>query len=171
MRNIKKISDKKNSIYYIYKLTKSVELLSLSKYKKLYFEYKIYNDYYQYYFDLIHKKINFLYYEYIIPFVQIDTKIVKTLNHIYIIVTTDHGFCAHLNLDLFQYLIKYIIDNKYQNKIISLIIIGKKGKDYLILFKKKNIKYKVLYINNLDTIYGINIKRYITVYITNIFIK
>lgn len=171
MRNIKKISDKKNSIYYIYKLTKSVELLSLSKYKKLYLEYKIYKNYYQYYFDLIHKKIDFMYYESISNFIQISTKKIQKLNHIYIIVTTDQGFCGHLNLDLFHYLIQDIIKNKYQNRIISLIIIGKRGKDYLVLFRKYNIKYNVLYIYDLINISGINIKKYITMYIMNIFVK
>ncbi len=149
MINKKDIKNKKNSIKYIYKITKSMEIISILKYKYLYKKIKNNNKY----IKIISKLINNVYFDNNI-FIKENNNNFK--NILYIVISTNQGLCGNLNTNLHNKIILDIKYNFFLKKKIYLFLWGKKNSLLLKNLKKLNIKFD-LYKNK---IYSYNILNY-----------
>ncbi len=129
MINKKNIKNKINSIKYIYKITKSMEMISISKFKNLYNKLLNNNIYYSLIKDLIVKKIN-IFNNYLLKNFIKNKKLKKIL---YLIICSDNGLCGNLNYNLMKKIYIHIKNKNYlNNKII-----------FFFIRKKKYIKFKL----------------------------
>ncbi len=144
MLNKKNIKDKKNSVKYVNKIIKSMEMISVTRFKflhkKLLSNY-FYNDFY---LDLIENKFNFNNIEHIFFY----KKNIFFENIFYLLISTNQGLCGNLNSNLFSKIINNIKENNFINRNIYLYIIGKKGLSILKILNKYSINY-FLYKKNL----------------------
>ncbi len=136
MINKKNIKNKKNSIKHIHKITKSMEMISISKYKVL--NKKIINNniYINNFFTLINS-IN-----YNNCFLVKKNEYIK--NILYIVVSTNQGLCGNINTNIYKEIILNITNNSFLNKHIYLFLWGKKNFLLINKLKKLNIKFKIL---------------------------
>lgn len=164
MINKNSLKNKKNSINYVYKITKSMEMISISKYRNL-FKKKININLY---LDKISKLINNLEIYENNFFFNNNNKKIK--NILYIVISTDQGLCGNLNFNIYKYLIKNIKLNKFYKKNIYFFFIGKKSNSLIEILKFNKIKffiYEYIFYNNIKNIS----KKYIFDKILNFFKK
>ncbi len=135
MINKKNLRNKKNSIKYIYKITKSMEMISLSKYKFL--NDKIENS--NKYINLIYDLINNIY---CIDNNLVEEKIYKE-NILYIVISTNQGLCSNININLYKKIILDIKKKIFFKKKIYFLLLGKKKVLLIKKLKKINIKFKI----------------------------
>ncbi len=146
MINKKNLKIKINSIKYVYKITKSMEMISISKYRYLYKKFIVNNYYLNYIYNILNNVfINNKRFFFIQNKKNID-------NIFYLVVSTDQGLCGNLNTNLFNELVKNIKKNFFFKKNIYLILLGKKSYLLIDILKKKKIKFillKYYYINKI----------------------
>ncbi len=172
MINKKYLKNKKNIIKYSYKVTKSMEMVSISKLKFLENKLLINNIYNNFFIGLL-KNINFnKYNDFYIRNNIIFDKILS------ILIFTDKGLCGNLNINLFNEFINFIKKKENLNKKIYLILLGKISKLFIKNFNKLNLKLIVLkkktLINDLlvNNINLLNlVKKIYKIYNLNIYIK
>ncbi len=169
MINKKYLNNKKNSIKYFYKITKSMEMVSISKLKFL--EIKlINNNLYNNFFLKLVNNLNF------IKNNQFYLRNNIFFNKIlYLIIFTDQGLCGNLNINLFKKVINHIKIKKYFKNKIYFFLIGKKINfinefinldwnikiiNYKFLIKKifNDNKYLHNLVNKIIDFYSINIR-------------
>ncbi len=135
MINKKNLKNKKNSIKYIYKITKSMEMISLSKYK--FFNNKIKNS--NKYVNLIYKLINNIHF--------IDNNLISkkicTKRILYIVISTNQGLCSNVNINLYKKIILDIKKKIFLKNKIYFFLLGKKNFLLIKKLKKINIKFKI----------------------------
>ncbi len=147
MINKKNLRNKRNSIKYIYKVTKSMEMISISKYK--YFSKKILLSN-KYIYNIL-KLINNIDFNNNI-FLNKSKNIKKIL---YIVISTNQGLCSNINTNLYKKIILHIQKKKWKKKVFFLLL-GKKSFFLLNILKKSNINYSLFEKN----IFLYNIKNY-----------
>ncbi len=154
MINKKDLKNKKNSIKYIYKITKSMEMISIFKYR--FFSEKIIHS--NIYINNILKLIQNINFDYHIFF----NKYENIKNILYIVISTNQGLCSNININLYK---KIILDikKKRNGKKIYFLLLGNKSLLLLNILKKNNINY-YLFENN---IFFYDIKNYWKSNITN----
>ncbi len=147
MINKKYLKNKKNIIKYSYKVTKSMEMISILKLKNLENKLLI-NNFYNKFFIKLLNNINFNQYNNF--YIRNNTNLNKIL---FILIFTDQGLCGNLNSNLFNKFVFFIKKNKLINKKIYLILLGKTSSFYIKNFIKLNLDLvfikKKLFINNL----------------------
>ncbi len=152
MTNKIDLKSKKNSIKYIYKITKSMEMVSLSKYK--FFINKIESS--KKYINLIYKLINNIDYIDNDYFLYKDNLCKK--NILYIVISTNQGLCSNININLYKEIILDIKKNFFFKNKIYFLLLGKKSSILIKKLKKINIKFKIFKKN----IFFYNISNYRT---------
>ncbi len=135
MLNKKFLKSKINIIKSSYKITKSLEMISISNIKILENRLLINNKYNNFLIQLFNNINNNIF---------ID-KSAFSKELLYIIIFTDKGLCGNLNIGLFKYFLVYIYNRKYKYyKKFFLLLLGKKSlliKKYIL---KLNINIKVI---------------------------
>ncbi len=131
------LKNKKNSINYIYKIIKSMEIISIFKYRNLLKKRK-YNDLYIKIFMNLLNNINLYESSY---FLNIKNKNIK--NILYIVISTDQGLCGNLNFNLYKNIINHINKNKFYKKKIYFYLLGKKNKFFLKILKDNKINFYI----------------------------
>ncbi len=135
MINKKDLKNKKKSIKYIHKITKSMEMISISKCK--FFSDKILNN--DKYLDLIYKLVNN-----IENINHIYIKKEKNIKYIlYIVISTNQGLCSNINTNLYKEIILNIKKNFFFKKKIYFFLLGKKNFLLVKKLKQLNIKFKI----------------------------
>ncbi|XBC38201.1 MAG: ATP synthase F1 subunit gamma [Buchnera aphidicola (Floraphis choui)] len=153
MSKIKNIQDKINCIKNTQKITKAMEMVSISKMKKA--EVKMNSG--RPYLEVIKKIINNITcnntkYQHS----YLEKRSEKAIG--IIIISTDQGLCGHLNTILFKKIIKFIKNYKTKNIINNLYIIGSKGFSFFqpysknIVYHKKDTKNNYEFFNYLKFI-------------------
>ncbi|WP_343189463.1 ATP synthase F1 subunit gamma [Buchnera aphidicola] len=140
--NIKDINNKIGSILNTKKITKAMEMISITKMRKI--ELLMKNN--RFYIFFMKKIINnFLLSNYNQKNIFLNNNI-KMKKIIIIVISTEKGLCGSLNNNLFKKILNKI--NKYKKKNISskLFIFGLKG----YLFFKNNNCNIIKYINNIQ---------------------
>ncbi len=163
MINKKDLKNKKNSIKYIYKITKSMEIISILKCK--FFSNKIINN--NKYLNLIYKLINNISY--------LNHNLINKRKHIknilYIVISTNQGLCSNINLNLYKEIILNIKKNFFFQKKIYFFLLGKKNFLLVKKLKQLGIKFKILW----KKIFLYNISNYntknLTTKIINFYLK
>ncbi len=172
MINKKYLKNRKNIIKYSYKVTKSMEMVSILKLKSLENKLLVNNFYNKFILNLLNN-INFnKYNDFYIRNNIIFNKI------LFILVFTDQGLCGNLNINLFNNFIYFIKKKKFINKKIYLVLVGKISQLFIKNFNRLKLKFifisKKLFINNLlnDNFY-LNklIKKLLKIYNFNLDIK
>ncbi|WP_343184044.1 ATP synthase F1 subunit gamma [Buchnera aphidicola (Ceratovacuna keduensis)] len=121
MLSIKEIRNKIFSTKSTNKITKTMEMISISKMKKIKIKMDNSFSYQKSILRVVNNVISSSLYSnnsYLINKDKIDTICI-------IVVSTNKGLCGSLNSNLFRKILKNM--NKYSNKFIKLIIIGQKG--------------------------------------------
>ncbi len=133
--NKKNLKNKKNSIKHIHKITKSMEMISISKYKILNKKIINSNRYINNFLKFI-SHINFN-----------NHFLVKTNSYIknilYIVISTNQGLCGNINNNIYKKIILDIKNNYFSNKNIYLFLWGKKNFFLINKLKSLNIKFKM----------------------------
>ncbi|CAL4317594.1 ATP synthase gamma chain [Buchnera aphidicola (Eriosoma grossulariae)] len=122
MAVVKEIKNKINSIINTKKITKAMEMVAVSKMKKI--QEKLFNC--RPYYENLIKVINHITYanlEYKHQYFQ--KRKVKNIG--IIIISTDRGLCSNLNTNLFKKILLYIEKYSKKNITFKLIIFGSKG--------------------------------------------
>ncbi len=142
MVNKKYLKNKINIIKYAFKITKSIETISISKLKNL--EIKlINNNIYSNFFLKIIKNINL----FDSNFFYFDNNL-SSNKIFYLIIFTDQGLCGNLNINLFNKIKLDIINKKYNyNKKIYFFLIGNKSNFLIKYFFNLNYKIKIINYN------------------------
>ncbi len=135
MINKKDLKIKKDSFKYIHKITKSMEMISISKYKLLNNKLLNNNNYLYNYLNLLNNLDN----NYKNFFLDINKECID--NVFYLVISTDQGLCGNLNTKLFNQLINNIKENIFYKKNIYLFLLGKKSSLLLDIFSKNNINF------------------------------
>ncbi len=148
MINKKDLKNKKNSIKYINKITKSMEMISISKYK--FFSKNIVNN--NKYINNILKLINNIDFGNNIFFKK--NKDIK--NILYIVISTNQGLCSNININLYKKIILNIKKKKNNKKKIYFFLLGNKNFLLLNILKKFNIHFKIFK----ENIFSYNINNY-----------
>ncbi len=172
MINKKYLKNKKNIIKYSYKVTKSMEMVSISKLKILENKLLINNIYNNFFINLLNN-INFNQYN---NFYIRNNIIYNKI--LFILTFTDQGLCGNLNINLFNKFVNFIKKKKFLNNKIYLILLGKVSKLFIKNFFKLNLKFiyikKIIFINDLliNNIYLFKlVKKIFKIYNLNINIK
>ncbi len=155
MINKNDLINKKNNINYLYKITKSMEVISISKYKLLYKKLK----YCKLYNNCLFKILNNINLSNNNFFLNYNINNFDKI--LYFVISTDKSLCGNLNINLYKEII-FHIKKKYINKKIIFFLLGKKSNLLINILKNNNIKYKILkqYLN-LNIVLN-NIKKFIT---------
>ncbi len=149
--NKKFIKDKKNSVKYAYKITKSMEMISISKFQNLFKNLNINRIYNHFLTNLIRKKLNLYYVDHIfVEKVFNLNKIDRKINILYIVIATDQGLCGNINFSLFNQLIIKISKKTFFYKKLYFFLIGKKNISFINILKKKKISFILI-----DKIYSL----------------
>ncbi len=165
MINKNNLKIRKNSINNVYKITKSMEMISIYKYKSIY--KKLYHN--MIYNNILNKIVNKLnIYSLLNENYIFFNKLNNIDNVLYLIISSDQGLCGSLNLNLYKKIIYHIKENNFFLKKIYFFLIGKKSSFFLNMLKKNNILYKILYKKKLYKILN-NINENITDKIINFF--
>ncbi len=154
MINKNNLKNKINITNYIYKITKSMENISILKYKILY-KKLFFSNIYKNFFDEIIYDID-IYNDY---FLFKNNIVLK--NILYVIILTNKGLCGNLNINLYKNIISHIKNNNFLFKNINFIIIGKKYDLLISLLKLNSIKFNILKTYFISNIIN-KIKKYIT---------
>ncbi len=161
MINKKYLKNRINITKYAFKITKSIETISISKLKNL--ENKLVNN--NLYNNFLLKIINNI--KFLDNYLFYFNKNLNSSKIFYLIIFTDQGLCGNLNINLFNKVKLDIINKKYNNnKKVYFLLLGNKSiflKKYIINnlnFKVKIINYKIsnemLFNNKFKFIFLIN---------------
>ncbi|WP_343188224.1 ATP synthase F1 subunit gamma [Buchnera aphidicola (Ceratoglyphina bambusae)] len=157
MLSVKEIRNNISGIKNTNRITKTMEMISISKMKKIYFRMNSSMSYYNLICKVVNnvKNIN-LEYKHIYLKKKIKVKIICI-----IILSTDKGLCGNLNINLFSKVLSEIKKYSKKNIKVKLAIIGEKGINFFKLFSK-NIIFKI---SNLKDIPSFS---KITIFLSNI---
>ncbi len=166
MINKNNLKVRKNSIKNVYKITKSMEMISIYKYKLIY-KKLYYNIIYNNILNQILNRFDiYLLNQNNIFFYKFNNNNIN--NILYLVISSDQGLCGSLNLNLYKKIIYHIKKNNFIFKKIYFFLIGKKTNFFLNILKKNNIIFKVLYKKKLYKILN-DINKEITNKIINFF--
>ncbi len=160
---------KKNTVQYLYRITKSIEMLSVSRFKILYNKLCFLEKNNNFLLNLVNKKIFLNNYDHFLLEKKVNFNLIN--NIMYIIISSDQGLCGNLNFNLFKKIFIHINKNNFFNKKIYLFLIGKKSFIILNKFKEYGINYYLL--NKMFSINKVfnNINKNVTYNIINFFKK
>ncbi|XBC37683.1 MAG: ATP synthase F1 subunit gamma [Buchnera aphidicola (Meitanaphis microgallis)] len=153
MSKIKEVRNKINCIKNTQKITKAMEMVSISKMKKA--EIKMNSG--RPYLKIITNIINSIMHNHTKYYhLYLNKKVIKQIG--IIIISTDQGLCGNLNTMLFKNIVELI--NFYKNKNIAsnLFILGSKGLSFFrsfsgnIVYFKNNLKNNYTFFKCLDFI-------------------
>ncbi len=141
MINKKNLKNKINIIKYAFKITKSIETISISKLKNLEIKLNNNNLYNNFFLKIINNINNINYNNYYF------NNILKFDKILYLVIFTDQGLCGNLNINLFNK-IKYDIFNKnYIKKKIYIFLLGNKSNYLTKYFINLNLNIKIINYN------------------------
>ncbi|XBC42827.1 MAG: ATP synthase F1 subunit gamma [Buchnera aphidicola (Kaburagia rhusicola ensigallis)] len=160
MSDIREIRNKISCIKNTKKITKAMEMVSISKIKKAENQMnsgRPYLNTIQIIIDnIIGNNANYQH-------VYLENKEIKKIG--IIIISTDRGLCGSLNTILFKKITKFILSYKNNNIISYLFILGSKGLSSFqsfsknIIYHKSNLKYNYTFLNCLNCIHDL-LKKY-----------